>query len=63
MLESECYLPRASDWFIKNGYLKMRVLQADSEWFGITYKEDKEIVLKRIAALTANGIYPSPLWQ
>jgi NDP-sugar pyrophosphorylase family protein len=61
-LKSECYLPKASDWFIKNNYLKMRVVSADSEWFGVTYKEDKEAAIKRLTALTANGVYPEPLW-
>ena len=62
-LKTECYLPKASDWFIKNSYLKMRVLKADSEWFGITYKEDKEAAIKRLAELGAEGIYPAPLWR
>jgi NDP-sugar pyrophosphorylase family protein len=62
-LKTECYLPMASDWFIRNGYLKMRALMADSEWFGVTYKEDKEAAIKRIADLTARGVYPSPLWK
>jgi hypothetical protein len=62
-LKTECYLPKASDWFIKNGYLKMRVLRAGSEWFGITYKEDKDAAIRRLAELTAQGVYPSPLWQ
>jgi NDP-sugar pyrophosphorylase family protein len=61
-LKSECYLPKASDWFIKNNYLKMRVVSADSEWFGVTYKEDKEAAIKRLTALTADGVYPEPLW-
>ena len=61
-LKSECYIPKASDWFIKNNYLKMRAVMADSEWFGVTYKEDKEAAIKRLAALTAEGVYPSALW-
>ena len=61
-LKSECYLPKASDWFIKNGYLKMRALNADAEWFGVTYKEDKEAAIKRLQELTAQGVYPAPLW-
>ena len=61
-LKSECYIPKASDWFIKNNYLKIRVVPADSEWFGITYQEDKEMAIKRLAALTAEGVYPAPLW-
>jgi len=62
-LKSECYLPKASDWFIKNCYLKMRVLKADSEWFGVTYKEDKDTAIKRLAELTRAGIYPDSLWS
>jgi dTDP-glucose pyrophosphorylase len=61
-LKSECYLPKASDWFIRNGYLKMRVLNVDSEWFGVTYKEDKDMAIKRLAELTSQGVYPDSLW-
>jgi len=62
-LKSECYLPKASDWFIRNGFLKMRVLKADSEWFGVTYKEDKDTAIKRLAELTRAGVYPDSLWS
>ncbi|MDR2745922.1 MAG: hypothetical protein LBB77_00620 [Treponema sp.] len=61
--KSECYIPLAADWFIKNGLLKIRSLNAHSEWFGVTYKEDKEAAQKRMAELTTAGIYPSPLWS
>ena len=62
-LKSECYLPKASDWFIKNNYLKMRAIGADSKWFGVTYKDDKEAAIKRLEVLTAEGVYPAPLWK
>ena len=62
-LKAECYLPKASDWFIQNKYLKMKALNADSEWFGITYKEDKEAAIKRLAELSDKGVYPEPLWR
>jgi hypothetical protein len=62
-LKSECYLPKAADWFIKNSYIRIRALEADSEWFGVTYKEDKETAVKRLEALTLSGVYPSPLWR
>ena len=61
--KKECYLPMASDWFIKNNYLKMRAVRADSEWFGITYQEDKETAFRRLAELTAKGVYPASLWK
>jgi hypothetical protein len=60
--KSECYIPLAADWLIKNGLLKIRVLDANSEWFGVTYKEDKEAAQRRMAELTRIGVYPSPLW-
>lgn len=60
--KSECYLPKASDWFIKNKLLKMRVLRVKAEWFGVTYKQDRETAAKRLAELCAQGVYPAPLW-
>ena len=61
--KSECYLPSAADWLIKNNRLKIRVLQADSPWFGVTYKEDREAAIKRVAEFTAAGVYPETLWK
>jgi hypothetical protein len=61
--KSECYLPMAADWFIKNKLLKIRVLPADSEWFGVTYKEDRDRAVTRIAELAEQGIYPASLWD
>jgi hypothetical protein len=61
-LKSECYLPMAADWLIKNKLLKIRVLKADSQWFGVTSKEDRAAAIDRIADLTARGVYPGSLW-
>ncbi|MDR1095549.1 MAG: hypothetical protein LBL31_04110 [Spirochaetaceae bacterium] len=62
-LKSECYLPLAADSFIKTGKTAFKVLGADADWFGVTYKEDKETAVQRIEALTAQGIYPRGLWR
>ncbi|MDR2536622.1 MAG: NTP transferase domain-containing protein [Treponema sp.] len=61
--KNECYLPKAADWIIKNGLLTIRSLKADSEWFGLTYKEDREAAANRIAELVAGGVYPASLWE
>jgi len=53
----------AADWLIRNGRLKIKALEADSPWFGVTYKEDREAALKRLAEYTAAGIYPPALWE
>jgi hypothetical protein len=60
--KAECYLPLAADWFIRNQFLRIRVLRADSPWFGVTYREDREAAASRIGELTARGIYPGSLW-
>ena len=61
-IKSECFIPIAVDYFIKQKICKVKVLQADPEWFGVTYKEDREAAIKRIDELTAAGVYPAPLW-
>ena len=60
--KAECYLPSAADWLIKNNLLKIRSLEADAPWFGVTYKEDREAAIKRVADFTAAGVYPEALW-
>ncbi|MDR1352873.1 MAG: hypothetical protein LBK05_06280 [Treponema sp.] len=61
-IKSECYIPRAADHFIKQGIIRIRSLPANSEWFGVTYKDDKAAAVRRIAELTAQGVYPARLW-
>ncbi|MDR1970967.1 MAG: hypothetical protein LBQ46_03505 [Treponema sp.] len=61
-LKSECYIPLAADWLIQHEHLAIRSIEANSEWFGVTYKEDQGAAQKRMAELTGAGLYPSPLW-
>jgi hypothetical protein len=61
-VKSECYIPKAVDSFIKGGLLSCRVLNADSEWFGVTYTADRAAAAQRISELTASGVYPPALW-
>jgi len=61
-IKSECFIPKAVDCFIKQGISKIKVLSANSDWFGVTYKEDREDSVKKIDEMSAAGIYPSPLW-
>ncbi|MDR0669937.1 MAG: hypothetical protein LBF95_07625 [Treponema sp.] len=62
-IKSECYIPRAADHFIQQGSIRIRSLPANSEWFGVTYKDDKANAVRRIAELTAQGVYPARLWK
>jgi choline kinase len=61
-IKSECFIPKAADYFISNSICKIKALIADSNWFGVTYKEDREDAIKKIEELTALGVYPPSLW-
>jgi hypothetical protein len=39
------------------------VLSCDEQWFGITYKEDKAMVVSKISELVEKGVYPNKLWK
>lgn len=61
-LKSEFFIPMAVNQLIGSGTATMRVLTCNSQWFGVTYKEDKPDVVAKINALIARGEYPSKLW-
>jgi choline kinase len=61
-IKSECYIPRAADQFIRQNIIKIKALRSDSQWFGVTYREDREIAVNELARLTAAGVYPESLW-
>ena len=62
-IKSESFLPMAVDYLIKQEITKVKVLPANSGWFGVTYKEDREEANKKIDSLTASGVYPASLWD
>ena len=61
-ITSECFIPRAADYFIKQKIARITALRADSEWFGVTYREDREAAIKKLTDLTAAGVYPERLF-
>lgn len=56
-MKSEYYIPFAVNTFIANGYATMRVLKTTAQWFGVTYKEDRDMVVDRLRKLHEQGIY------
>ncbi|MCK5135942.1 MAG: nucleotidyltransferase [Bacteroidales bacterium] len=60
--KAELFIPVVVDNLINSGTARMTVLQTSESWFGVTYQEDKPIVLKTIRALVDAGVYPGSLW-
>lgn len=61
-LKAEFYIPFVVNNLINNKEAKIKVLTSEAEWFGVTYQEDKETTIKKVADLVKNGVYPSKLW-
>lgn len=61
--KSEYYIPALIDELINSHKVRVKVLTSNSSWFGVTYREDKEHVVKAVAKLVENGFYPVNLWK
>lgn len=60
--KSEYLIPFVVDNMINSGKAVVNVLQTTSQWYGVTYREDKPIVQKALKILVEEGKYPTPLW-
>lgn len=59
-MKDEYLLPIIADEMLKNGY-EYTVLPTNDQWFGVTYKEDKEAVVESFRKLIEDGVYTSEL--
>lgn len=62
-LKAEYLLPTIIDNLIKAKKGRVRVLETRDKWFGVTYKEDKEVVVAAIRKLIADGVYKENLYD
>lgn len=62
-LKAECLLPVSIDKMMKDGKCDIRVYPTESEWYGVTYPEDKPWVMASIKAMIDAGEYPAKLWD
>ena len=62
-LKKEALLPKDVGTLIDEQKLKVHVLKTNENWFGVTYKEDKENVMKTFEKFQTTGVYPEKLWK
>ncbi len=60
--KSEFFIPSVVDRVIKEKTAKLKVLESADAWFGVTYREDKPMVVANIQKLVDEGIYPGKLF-
>ncbi len=61
--KSEIYIPFVAQEMMTNGLIDINVITTNSEWFGVTYYEDKAEAVNTLQRLTEDKKYPSPLWK
>lgn len=62
-LRCEYFLPFVVDELLKEEVAEVTVLKSVDCWYGVTYKEDKEVVVRAIKKLKDEGLYPENLWE
>ena len=63
ILKAEYFLPEAVGQLIAEGKATVQVLPSEEQWFGVTYKQDKDRVKHAIQDLVSRGVYPDDLWR
>lgn len=62
-LKAEYLLPVLVEQLLQEEKISVKVLCSKDEWFGVTYKEDREAVVEAVKGLVGKGMYPSALYS
>mgnify|MGYP001274207796 FL=1 len=62
-LKCEYFLPEVVSGLLADGKATVAVLSSSDKWYGVTYKEDKPVVVAAIRSMKDRGIYPEKLWE
>jgi len=62
-VKKEYLLPEVVGKLVNSGKVKVKVLKTTDQWFGVTYKEDKNFVVSSIRNLIDKGVYPAKLFN
>lgn len=61
-LKAEYGIPTMVNKLIETGAATIEVLETPCNWFGVTYIEDRPVVVQKIADLVNSGVYPTKLF-
>ena len=60
-LKCEYYLPSVVTRLLEADQATVKVLTSKDKWYGVTYKEDKQMVMDAIKSMQDNGLYPDEM--
>lgn len=59
---AEFLIPEVVDHLIQTEQAKVKVLTSHDRWYGVTYQEDKPMVVAAFESLLSREVYPNELW-
>ena len=62
-MKCEYFLPAVVSDLLGEGRAAVAVLKSADKWYGVTYKEDKPVVVAAIQKMKEEGLYPERLWE
>lgn len=62
-LKCEHVIPTAIGDLVSENKCKVKMLSSKDQWFGVTYQEDKPMVMNKIQEMKDANIYPDILWK
>ncbi|MBN1672905.1 MAG: nucleotidyltransferase [Kiritimatiellae bacterium] len=62
-LKAEFFIPTVVDRLVQEKRATVKVLETDERWFGVTYAQDKPVVVDSVRTLIDAGVYPERLWD
>ena len=61
--KAEFFLPFVVDGLLRTHRARVTVAATPDRWYGVTYKEDRPVVVDALRRMTEAGLYPRPLWR
>ena len=61
-LKCEFFLPAVVSELLSEDKAVVDILMSQDRWYGVTYHEDKQMVMDAVAAMKRQGLYPEKLW-
>lgn len=62
-MKCEYFLPSVVSNLLGEDKASVAVLTSKDKWYGVTYKEDKPVVVAAMKRMMENGTYPKHLWE
>ena len=62
-MKGEYFLPGVVSQLLEEDKARVRVLSSADKWYGVTYKEDKPVVVDALMRMRQEGLYPLNLWN